>query len=180
MGAIELVVAVAGEDERGHALDLARQQAQHVERRLVGPMEVLEDEDGWAPPGQLADERAGDLVRPGLARDELLELAAGHLGDVEERAERARREQALARTPEDARRVAAPIAERAQQDRLAGARLAPDEDHRPRPGREHRVEGVGQSRQLIGPLEQHLCVDYRSAGGTSLSRAESAAMSSRE
>ena len=44
----------------------------------------------------------------------------------------------------------------------------------------HRVEGVGQGRQLIGPLEQHLCVDYRSAGGTSLSRAESAAMSSRE
>jgi hypothetical protein len=144
VGAVELVVAIAGEDERGHALDLAREQAQHVEGRLVGPMEVLEHEDGRAPAGQLADERTGDLVRPGLARDELLEVAAGHLGDVEQRTERPRGEQAVAGTPEDARRIVALIAERAQQDRLAGARLAAHEDHRPGPGDGHRGERVGQ------------------------------------
>jgi hypothetical protein len=90
--AVELVVAVAGEDEGGHALDLAGQQAQHVERRLVGPVEVLEHEHGRAPPGQLPHERAGDLVRPGFPGDELLELAAGQLRDVEERSERTRGE----------------------------------------------------------------------------------------
>jgi len=49
-----------------------------------------------------------------------------------------------------------PIAERPQQDGLAGARLAADEDHRPGPGGDHPVERVGQGRQLIGALEQHL------------------------
>jgi len=88
--AVELVVAVAGENEGGNALHLARQQAQHVERRIVGPVEVLEHEHGRAPAGQLTDERARDLVRAGLPGDELLELATGHLGDVEERTERAR------------------------------------------------------------------------------------------
>ena len=57
MRAIELVVAVAGEHERGNGLDLAREQPQHVERRLVGPVEVLEHEDRRAAPAQLADQR---------------------------------------------------------------------------------------------------------------------------
>ena len=178
--AVELVVAVAGEDERGDALHLARQEAQHVERRLVGPVEVLEHEDARARPAQLADERTGDLVGSRLAGDQLLELAVSHLGDVEQRAERAWSEQALAGAPQDPRRRAAPIAERAQQGGLAGARLAADEDHRPRARGDHRVERVRQSRQLIGPLEQHPGADYRSAGATSRRRAESAAISSRE
>ena len=48
--AVELVVAIAGEHERGDRVDLARQQAQHVERRLVGPVQVLEHEDRRAAP----------------------------------------------------------------------------------------------------------------------------------
>ena len=156
--AVELVVAVAGQDERGHGLDLACQQAHHVERRLVGPVEVLEHENGGASAGQLADERAGDLVRPSVARDELLELAARQFGYVEQGAQRARREQRRAGAPEDPRRVAPLIAELPNQSGLADARLAPDEDHRPGPTGGDRVERVSQGRQLIGALEQHLWV----------------------
>ena len=40
--AVELVVAVAGDDERGDGRDAPAEQAQDVERRLVGPVDVLE------------------------------------------------------------------------------------------------------------------------------------------
>jgi hypothetical protein len=156
VAAVELVVAVAGEDEGGDALHLAGQEAQDVQRRLVGPVEVLEHEDARAPSGELANERTGDLVRSRLTGDQLLELAVSHLRDVEQRAERAGSEQPLAGAPQDPCRLATPVAERAQQGGLAGARLATDEDDRPGAGRYHRIERVRQSRQLIGPLEQHL------------------------
>ena len=154
MGEIERVVAVAGQDERGHRLDLACQQSQHVERRLVGPVQVLDDEHGRARAGELADERRGHLVRPSLARHELLELAAGDLGEVEERAERARGEQALAGSAQDPRRRGQALAERLQEDRLAGSGLAADEHEPAGLAGDHRVERLGQCGQLPAALEQ--------------------------
>ena len=43
---IELVVAVGRDDERWSVLDSSSDEPEDVERRLVGPMHVLEDEDG--------------------------------------------------------------------------------------------------------------------------------------
>ena len=44
MGRIELVVAVGDDDEDGDRLQPAREQAHDVQGRLIGPMDVLEDE----------------------------------------------------------------------------------------------------------------------------------------
>ena len=43
--AVEFVVAVGGDHERRQRLDPARQQPDDVERRLVGPVQVLEHDD---------------------------------------------------------------------------------------------------------------------------------------
>ena len=54
MPAVELVVAVAGHEQRGHGRDAAAQQPQHVERRGVGPVHVLEHDDRRDVPGEVA------------------------------------------------------------------------------------------------------------------------------
>ena len=43
---IELVVAIGRDHERGGVLDSSSDEPKDVERRLVGPVHVLEDEDG--------------------------------------------------------------------------------------------------------------------------------------
>ena len=43
MDTVEFVVPVARQEESGHRLDPARHQPQNVERRLVCPVDVLED-----------------------------------------------------------------------------------------------------------------------------------------
>ena len=71
IGDVELVVAVAGDDERGHRLDPAGEQAEDVERRLVGPVHVLEHEDGRAPSAAAPRASAADdLVRHRAPLDE--------------------------------------------------------------------------------------------------------------
>ncbi len=49
MGAIELVVSVAENDEGGHRIDPAANQPDNVERRLIRPLDVVEDEDRRRP-----------------------------------------------------------------------------------------------------------------------------------
>jgi hypothetical protein len=49
MGAIDLVVAIGRQHERGERLDTAAEQSQDVERRLVGPVQVLEHDDAGRP-----------------------------------------------------------------------------------------------------------------------------------
>ena len=104
MAAGELVVAIRGEDERGHALESAREQSQDVERRFVGPMDVLDDDDGRAA-SELADQLGGERVRPRPAGCDARQLAADPIGDLEERAKRARCVQRLARGSENAPRA---------------------------------------------------------------------------
>jgi hypothetical protein len=69
---VELVVAKTGEDKRRHRLDLSRQKPQDVECRLIGPVKVVEHEDGCTTAGEVADQGGSDLVWPRAARDELL------------------------------------------------------------------------------------------------------------
>jgi hypothetical protein len=68
-------------------------------------VDVLENDDHRRPPPQLTRQRSDDLVHLATARDQLLELAPGQLGDVEQRSERAGSEERVARSPENARRA---------------------------------------------------------------------------
>ena len=77
MPPVELVVAVGRDDERGERLDAARDDAQHVEGRLVRPVHVFDQHDRGRGSLQLAHERGGDLVRLDAAGCGPLELAAG-------------------------------------------------------------------------------------------------------
>ena len=138
---LELVVAVARDQQRRHARDPPRQQAQHVERRLVGPVRVLEHDDRRVAPGELAEHRGGHRVGRRARGHEVLELAAGDRADVHQRAERRGREECVAVAPQDARVLGVPLAEVAQQRRLADARLAGHE-HQPAARLQRRVEHV--------------------------------------
>ena len=124
--AVELVIPERPEHEGTRSLDLAREQSQHIERRLVGPVQVFEHEHGRPTAPNQAGQRFDDLVRAGSASDLPLEFAAGLLGDIHEWPERARRRERVARTPEDAGWCV--HAEVAHQGRLAGSSLARDED----------------------------------------------------
>jgi hypothetical protein len=64
-------------------------------------LHVLEDDDRGRANAELAEHRERYLVRPRSRCDELPEVAAGRLCDVDERSERTRRAQGLARAPED-------------------------------------------------------------------------------
>jgi predicted nucleotidyltransferase len=154
MGAVDLVVAVAGENERGDRLEPSRQQPEDVERRLVGPVDVLEDEDRRRRGRQLAGERGRHLVWPRAGLDEALELAARPLGDLEQRPERSRSEEGIAGAPEDSRRVAVLVAEAPQQRRLPTAGLAADEHQAAVRALGDGGQRVSERRQMARALEQ--------------------------
>ena len=154
MGAVELVVAVAGENESGSTLDPASEQLQDVERGLVRPVQVLDDQDRRRPRPQLAHERRRDLVRSGAALDQLLELTAGDLSDVEQRPERTRREQRVAGARQDPRRPAVLLAKPSQQRCLPDSGLASHEHQPPLRATEDGGQGLIERRKMTGALEQ--------------------------
>jgi hypothetical protein len=131
MGTVELVVAVAGHDQGRHRLHPAGQQPQDVQRRLVGPVHVLEDEHGRGPRPQFVRERRHHLIRHRTTRDDRLELAAGPLGDLQQRPQRAWCEERIAGPPKDPRKLAGRFAEPPQKRRLADPCLAADQQQLP-------------------------------------------------
>jgi hypothetical protein len=153
VAAIDPVVAIGRQHERGDRLDAASEQAQDVERRLIGPVEVLEHDDVRRPAAQLARQRGDELARRGALRDQRSELAADVVGDVDERAERARGEQRVARSPQHPTSASA-VAERPHERRLADSRLAGDEDEPPAALRTHRRQVAVECLELRAALEQ--------------------------
>ena len=96
----QLVVSIGGDDERRDRLHAASKEPEHVKRRFVRPVHVLQNEDGRAAGGQLLPERLDHVVRHRSAFDDRLQLAPARLPDSPKRPERARREERVARTPE--------------------------------------------------------------------------------
>ena len=96
---VRLVRPVGGQDQRAGAGDPAQQEAQQVDGRLVGPLQVVDDEQHGAG-GERVEERAVDLVRrrPGAqqARGGLAEV----VGDVVQRAEGTGHAQRVAHAPQ--------------------------------------------------------------------------------
>jgi hypothetical protein len=144
VAAVELVVAVAGQDQRGSGLDPASKQSQNVARRLVGPMDVLEHQDR-RPLLELRHQRSRELMRRRAALDQLSELPARDLGHVQQRSQGAGCEQRLTTTPQHPRRVPLRVAKPPQQNCLAHSRLASDQDEPPSAVRS-RPEALFQRR----------------------------------
>jgi hypothetical protein len=154
MGAVERVVPVAGHDQGRQRLHPAGQQPQDVQGRLVGPVHVLEDEHRRAPCAELVRQRRHHLVGHRPTLDHRLELAAGRLGDAQERPERTRREQRVAGPPEDPPRLAAGFAEPPEERCLADPGLAADQQDPPARAALDGLQAIDQHRQLGGALEQ--------------------------
>jgi hypothetical protein len=74
--AVELVISVGRDHEHRNGLHSAAQQPQHVERRLVAPVHVLEHENGRRLRRQIAYEGCHDLVWHCTARRNVRELTA--------------------------------------------------------------------------------------------------------
>jgi len=135
-------LAAAGDDQAaGRAQQAAAEQRHEVERRVVGPVQVLDHQHGAG--GELVERGVEDRLT--AAVDHRLQAAAGLTGDVAQRAERARRDQRVAGAPQH-RAVVQGLGERADQRGLADPRLAQHE--RDPTGRER----LGQRLREDGPL----------------------------
>jgi hypothetical protein len=151
---LKLVVAVGDDHQRRDCLQAAGEQAHNIQRRLVGPMCVLEDEDGRQVCAQLCPQRPDDFVGRRATDHKRLEPAPNALGDIEQGPERPRCEQRLACAPQHACPGSAVVAEPAQQRRLAHARVARYQYEPPRRTWSHRVQGRAQHLELFRPFEQ--------------------------
>ncbi len=143
----ELVVAEARCHDRRRALDPAREQPEQVERRLVGAVDVLEHEERRRLGCELAQERVGELVRPGVSAQRVGQLAADAARDLDERAQRPRRLERDAAAPEDAGGMR-PDGHAAQERRLADAGLASHEHEPAGPARGVRERGFQRVHEV--------------------------------
>ena len=99
---VQLLLPIAQGDHGADRLDAAGDEADHVERRLVRPVDVLDHDDRRPAPAQLFDERRGHGVWDRVAAKEVAQSVARLGRDVVERAERLRRQERIAHPPEDA------------------------------------------------------------------------------
>ena len=130
MGRVELVVAVRDDDQRRNVLDLAAEQLEHVERRLVGPVGVLDDKDGRRVRAKLTHECRRHVVADSRGPDGALELATHRLADVEQRSQRAWCEQRVAHPDQDTAGRCVLVAKAAYERGLPDTRFAVDQ-HQP-------------------------------------------------
>jgi hypothetical protein len=90
----------AGDQQRGRGLEPPAKKAQQVDRGLVGPVHVLDDDEVQHPRlAHLPQQRAEELVAARSRSAQLRKRAAKLRGDVEQRTERTRREQPVAGAP---------------------------------------------------------------------------------
>src|SRR5918994_4891232 len=117
----ELVVAVGGDEEGCRLVEPSAEEAEQVDRCAVRPVDVLEDGD--RRPGAEGLERGGEeLALGGIGVEPKL------AGDVEQGSEGLRREEPVARAPENAGSLRVLVGERADEGGLADPGLAADED----------------------------------------------------
>jgi hypothetical protein len=153
----DLVVPVGDEQQRPAEREPAAEERDHVERRLVGPVQVLQHDDragGLRRPVQRLEEQVEDLgpVTARVLPQPLAQRAAEPAGDVVQRAERARGEQRVASAPQHLGARAGRVGERGGQAGFAGARLAA-EQRDPAAGRTLGQQPV-QGGQLVRPFQQ--------------------------
>jgi len=145
-----LLVAEGQHQHRGQVGEAAGDVPEHVERGVVGPVQVFDDQHGGAPRGELGDGRTGDRVRL-VAGDRRGECAGGTGGGFAQRPERSRAQQVVAGAGEDAHAVAQRRSQGSNDAGLADAGLAGDERRAAPAGARGRLE---QDVQHRAPLQQ--------------------------
>lgn len=163
MVAVKLVAAVREHKEQSCVFRLTREDPHDIERRLVGPVHVLDDQDGRRDGTQRLDERDRDIERLGTCGDERLRLAAQFGHRLQQWTERPWREQrvARARQPRDPARKL--VAKLSQQGRLADSCLAGHQQHPTTTVRGHLGGTSVQHPELIGSLQQPRSIHARNA-----------------
>ena len=147
---MEPVVAIRGDDEGRH-VDPAREKAQHVEGRLVPPVEILEHQHGRLL-GQLVVERANTSV--GGAATSSAAASASHSVATSSSGPSGRGVDSASQAPTSTRISRSSRRQKARtSDGLAGTRLAADENDSPlsEPG---LVQSLCQHCELLVALEQ--------------------------
>jgi hypothetical protein len=114
------------EQQRQRA-DAAAQEPHEVQRRLVAPVQILDDEHPRPAP-KCVEGGGEDLVLRGRLLQHRGDGGTEIRGDVAERAERTRSAQGVAHAPQH--RYRSLLRERPQQDRLADAGLPGHQHHR--------------------------------------------------
>jgi hypothetical protein len=149
-----LAVAERQHEERRQRGDAAAEDGDRVERRVVGPVNVLDHEDG-RPRRQLElrQQKRLDLVRRRAPGEGLSERRRDAADEVADRPERPRDREVVAR-PEQGARVEPEVGHEPRDERrLADAGLARDEDDAARPAR-GRGAGVGERGECVVPFEE--------------------------
>ncbi len=162
--ALELLVAIGEDDQRGDLLDPPGEEPEDIQRRLVRPLGVLEDEDGSDSPVELLDQCGGDVMGLGALLDQPCQIPAADPGHVQQRPQRPRDEERIAASPEDPDAGAELVAETAKKGGLAGARLPRHEHQPPAAARLDLCELLTQHGQVPIALEQIPCRDGGGGG----------------
>ena len=98
----DLVEPDGADDDRLGGPDAPQQEAQQVDGSLVGPVQVVHDEDAGSA-AQVVEDGPVDLVRLTGALDQRPRRRAQPVGHVEQRPERARRRERIAGAPQHRR-----------------------------------------------------------------------------
>ena len=67
MGTVDLLVAIGDDEQHRQRLHAPADEPHDVERRLVGPVQILQAQDGRTRGLQLGHKSGGDIVGPGAA-----------------------------------------------------------------------------------------------------------------
>jgi hypothetical protein len=153
MPPVQLIIAVGDQHQSRAGLDPPGQQPDHVESRLVSPVQILDDDDRGPASPDFGHQRRSDLIRQ-AARHDGGQRAAFGLGDVQEGPERPGGEQRIAGTGHHARPARRVTAERSDQFRLADACFTADGDQPSLTGGRHAREVAFEPGELSGTFEQ--------------------------
>ena len=154
VGVAKLIVAIARQHQDAKRVDPAAKQSEDIERRLIRPMKVLDNEHRRRTVCHLLGERGNHLVRKTAAVHKLLEPSTREVRDINKRAERSRGEQPLTRAPQDPGWRRLLLAEPPHERGLPNASLTPDEHKPTLPPAYHRRQQIAQSRQMMIALKQ--------------------------
>ena len=100
MGGRELIVPVGSDHQSRHDLGTPPQHRDHVKRRLIRPVQILDHDDGRPGGSQLVSQRGKAAGGPLASCDSLGKGPIRRGRDIHEWSERARRAEAVTRPPQ--------------------------------------------------------------------------------
>jgi hypothetical protein len=139
-------------EDRGPSTDPAHDVAEHIERRVVGPVCVLDDQHCRRGSAEFLGHPGEDFVRRALAQ-RTFQRSAGAAGRVTQWSEGPRRQQVVASTGEDANAAVQSRKAGPDQAGLADASLA-GEKHRGAGARHGPVDGGPERGDSTVALQQ--------------------------